>query len=140
MYQPLACLIIHFIPIIQTCDYPINYHNEICTIDPLILGGAVPVLSRYATVVIGLIYHTTLTAPPSMGFPKINRWVTIWHHRFFSPPFSGRRQLNCRYHVPGYDVPTNLPARERTMESESAPLLNITALEILGEVWRSVVA
>jgi hypothetical protein len=37
--------------------------------------------------------------------------------------------------VPGYDVPTNLPARERTMESESAPLLNITALEILGEVW-----
>lgn len=33
---------------------------------------------------------------------------------------SGPRQLNCRYHVPGYDVPTNLPARERTMESESA--------------------
>ena len=69
----------------------------------------------------------------SVGFPKIKRWGTIWHHRFFS--FNRRRQLNCRYHVPGYDVPSNLPARERTMASESAPLLNITALEILGEVW-----
>ena len=41
---------------------------------------------------------------------------------------SGPRQLNCRYHIKGVDVPTNLPQRELEKANESAPRLNITAL------------
>ncbi|CAK9090824.1 unnamed protein product [Durusdinium trenchii] len=52
---------------------------------------------------------------------------------------SGPRQLNCRYHVPGDTVVGNLPAAETANAgdvNDTAPLLNVTALEISTSVTK----
>eukprot|EP00913_Durusdinium_trenchii_P010848 g10177.t1 len=68
-------------------------------------------------------------------------YVDVYHNgRLDQPPLSaGPRQLNCRYHVPGDTVVGNLPAAETANAgdvNDTAPLLNVTALEISTSVTK----
>ena len=56
----------------------------------------------------------------------------------FAGNISGPRSFNCRYHVKGNDVPSNLPAYETVLASPTAPLLNISALEISTSVTKII--
>eukprot|EP00438_Fugacium_kawagutii_P010509 Skav232137 [mRNA] locus=scaffold1744:181614:183448:- [translate_table: standard] len=73
---------------------------------------------------------------PMMIWERVNaKWIganPLDYPGNISGPRHGQQQLNCRYHVPGYDVPTNLPLSETLLAAAEAPQLNITALESLG--------